>query len=160
MECKSLESITIPKSVKWIDTHAFYGCTSLRKVTILGRPQFIESAFSKCESLEMVVLPSMPQEEVSILKTGLKNIPRDVKFVGRKTNSVSEDKIFAKEDDGGAPVGGGGPGGDGGVVAPPSTPGDSSGVVSPEVQPGLDTQDVLGKCDHGKNGFFVNKHEL
>ena len=96
----------------------------------------------------------MTQNEALFMKSILRDIPPEAKFVGGKADSVSEERIFAKEDDGGAPAGGGGLGGDGGVVAPPSAPGDSSGVVSPEVQPGLDTQDVLGKCDHKNDGFF------
>lgn len=68
--------------------------------------------------------------------------------------------ILAKEDgDGGAPAGGGG---DGGVIAPsggdagPSTD-SSADIISNQSEPrtpGLSTPDILGKCDHKKDGFF------
>lgn len=67
-----------------------------------------------------------------------------------------EDRIIlAKEDgEGGAPAGGGGDAG--GVIAPGGDAVDS-GVVSEPAEPhapGLTSPDILGKCDHKKDGFF------
>ena len=59
---------------------------------------------------------------------------------------LQEERIVTQEDDGG----------DGGVVSPPS----GGDIVNDVVQndtpttPGLSTTDVLGKCDHKKDGVF------
>ena len=77
----NIESVTIPASVKCIDTCAFYKCKNLKRITfaegsqlaIIGRQCFYESgieefqspqslreigdgAFSSCKSLESVIL--------------------------------------------------------------------------------------------------------
>lgn len=156
-ECKSLESITIPKSVVNVLNIAFEDCTSLTSVTIMGNEKSINldsSSFIGCSSLKKLICPNMSEQYASRFIDLLEEVPKFEVVAGTKANQVSEERIFAKEDDGGASAGGGGPGGDGGVIAPPSAPGDSSGVVSPDVQPGLDTTEVLGKCDHKKDGFF------
>lgn len=115
--------------------------------------------------------PNVEGITVSWDRKGYEAVPveekdRVVAIVRRKTGAtleeertaarkISEEKVFAKEDDGGAPAGGAASGADGGsVVSPPSTPGSSSEVVPPPDNPGLDTQDVFGKCDHEKDGFF------
>ena len=57
--CKSLTSITIPKSVESIGNYAFYNCDSLTSITI---PNSIESigsyAFYGCGSLKEMTLPT------------------------------------------------------------------------------------------------------
>ena len=85
------------------------------------------------------------------------NSIRNIRVIssGKDSGNVSEERVFAKEDDGGISAGADAGGADGGLVAePPSVPGSSPEVVSPPEDPGLDTQDVLGKCDHEKDGFF------
>ncbi len=55
MECTTLESVTIPDTVKIIDAFAFYECTALSSVTIQGSVESIGSfAFSGCTSLKEV----------------------------------------------------------------------------------------------------------
>ena len=50
--CESLQSITIPNSVKSIGDYAFSGCDSLQSITILNSVTSIGNhAFSSCESL-------------------------------------------------------------------------------------------------------------
>ena len=63
---------------------------------------------------------------------------------------LQEDKVIAKEDEGGAPGGGE-------VSTPPSAPapdGEISKPTSPKPDGSLSTTDVLGKCDHKHDGFF------
>jgi len=80
-----------------------------------------------------------------------------MKCISKHLKKLQEEKLIAKEDgEGGAPAGGGG---DGGVVAPSDggATSDSSDVVSPDTEPkatGLSTTDILGKCDHRKDGVF------
>jgi len=67
--------------------------------------------------------------------------------------SLQEEKIIvAKEDEGAAAGGDVG----GGVVNSPSTDSDAGDVVQNDgpVKTGLTTTDVLGKCDHKKDGIF------
>lgn len=62
--------------------------------------------------------------------------------------SLSEDRVFKEEDCGMAA-----PSGD--VSAPPSTPPNAGDVVdAPKVDGGISSDEVLGKCDHKKDGFF------
>ncbi len=57
--CKSLQSITIPNSVKSIGYGAFNWCESLQIVTIPNSVTSIEDyAFSDCESLQSVTIPN------------------------------------------------------------------------------------------------------
>lgn len=67
--------------------------------------------------------------------------------------ALQEEKIIvAKEDEGAATGGDVG----GGVVNSPSTDSDAGDVVQNDgpVKTGLATTDVLGKCDHKKDGIF------
>ena len=75
-----------------------------------------------------------------------------MKSISRYLRRLCEEKIIAREDDGGAPIGGGAGGGDV-VSGGDSSPSD---VVSdePPSATGLTTTDVLGKCDHRKDGVF------
>lgn len=70
---------------------------------------------------------------------------------------ISEEKLIAKEEDGGA-VGGGDAGGasvGGGVVNSPGDSGSADIVANePPTNTGLTTTDILGKCDHKKDGIF------
>ena len=56
--CRSLVSVTLPKSVKVIDSYAFKHCESLASVTLPEGVKVIgENAFSCCGSLVSVTLP-------------------------------------------------------------------------------------------------------
>lgn len=56
--CKSLNSITLPESVKSIGFGAFMSCESLSKITLPDSVKNIESnAFYRCESLTAITLP-------------------------------------------------------------------------------------------------------
>jgi len=71
---------------------------------------------------------------------------------------ISEEKLIAKEEDGGAVGGGGDAGGasvGGGIVNSPGDSGSTDIVANePPTNTGLSTTDVLGKCDHKKDGIF------
>ncbi len=57
--CTTLESITIPSSIKSIEREAFYGCTGLTNVTILnGVKSICYCAFYGCTNLTSVTIPS------------------------------------------------------------------------------------------------------
>ena len=57
--CKSLQSVTIPNSVKSIGDYAFSGCKSLQSVTIPNSVTSIENwAFCWCVSLQSVTIPN------------------------------------------------------------------------------------------------------
>ena len=56
--CEHLQEIVIPGSFSSIPNNMFYGCKSLKKIT-LGEHiiSIVDSAFAKCESLETITLP-------------------------------------------------------------------------------------------------------
>ena len=57
--CDSLQSVTIPNSVKSIGNRAFYWCKSLQSVTIPNSVTSIgDEAFSDCKSLQSVTIPN------------------------------------------------------------------------------------------------------
>ena len=57
--CKSLQSVTIPNSVKSIGDYAFSSCKSLQSVTIPNSVKSIgDYAFSGCKSLQSVTIPN------------------------------------------------------------------------------------------------------
>ena len=57
--CESLQSITIPNSVKSIGNRAFYECKSLQSITIPNSVTSIgKGAFSTCVSLQSVTIPN------------------------------------------------------------------------------------------------------
>ena len=57
--CYSLQSITIPNSVKSIGDKAFSGCGSLQSVTIPNSVKSIgDGAFSSCKSLQSITIPN------------------------------------------------------------------------------------------------------
>ncbi|GEM_PF-7011587 len=69
-QCRALEKIIFPESLKIIRSRAFQGCTSLKQAVILEGVQEIESrVFQDCTSLEKVILPE------SIRKIGNSNFP-------------------------------------------------------------------------------------
>lgn len=56
--CRNIESLVIPHSVKRIDDNAFDGCEKLIKVTVLyGTEKIGDEAFSGCENLMSIDLP-------------------------------------------------------------------------------------------------------
>ena len=58
-DCYSLQSVTIPNSVKSIGDEAFSGCYSLQSVTIPNSVKSIgDEAFRLCESLQSVTIPN------------------------------------------------------------------------------------------------------
>lgn len=72
-----------------------------------------------------------------------------MKTISEYLKKIYEEKLLAKEDDGGAPAG---------DISSPSDIGqDASDLLPSDTTPpktGLTTQDVLGKCDHKKDGVF------
>ena len=52
-----IEEVELPASVKHIGENAFYGCASLKELTILGAVTIDQSAFQDCEKLMSVSLP-------------------------------------------------------------------------------------------------------
>ena len=75
-----------------------------------------------------------------------------MKSISKYLKKLFEEKLIAKEDDGGAAIGGDVGGGD--IVSGGDSP--SSDIVpnEPPSSTGLTTTDVLGKCDHKKDGVF------
>lgn len=75
-----------------------------------------------------------------------------MKCISKYLKKLSEEKVFTKEDGEGAAMGGGE------VAAPAGDGGDAGDVLqgddSAPRAPGLVTTDVLGKCDHKKDGCF------
>lgn len=56
--CRNIESLVIPHSVKRIDDNAFEGCEKLMQVTVLyGTEEIGDEAFSGCENLMSIDLP-------------------------------------------------------------------------------------------------------
>jgi hypothetical protein len=57
--CSSLTSITIPEGVTWIGSSAFYNCSNLTSIIIPNSVTSIESsAFANCTSLISITLPN------------------------------------------------------------------------------------------------------
>lgn len=56
--CSMIESVSLPRTLKEIDSHAFNGCSALREIVIPDSVTTIgERAFMNCYSLEAVTLP-------------------------------------------------------------------------------------------------------
>ena len=58
MDCKNLESISIPDSVTTIEDAAFWGCKKLKSFTFPARLTVIQEQFVDCESLTEISIPS------------------------------------------------------------------------------------------------------
>ena len=57
--CTSLESITIPESVREIEEYAFDGCTSLTTITLpTGVDEIGDGAFEGCDSIATIFVPA------------------------------------------------------------------------------------------------------
>lgn len=59
--CKNLKTIQFPPSLKYIGGYAFYGCSSLEKISLPGLDRIDQNAFSGCTSLKEVRIPSTLQ---------------------------------------------------------------------------------------------------
>ncbi len=55
-ECTSLKNVTIPDSVKQIESYAFYDCDALKEINLNKVESIGYSAFNDCSSLESVVM--------------------------------------------------------------------------------------------------------
>ena len=57
--CKSLKQVTIPNSVQTIGFRAFFGCDSLQQIVIPDSVKNIEDyAFEWCDSLQQIIIPN------------------------------------------------------------------------------------------------------
>ncbi len=62
--CKNLESVEIPESVKYIETRAFSGCTSLKEVKMTNSLKDISLwAFEGCSAVRELTLPENIMEQ-------------------------------------------------------------------------------------------------
>lgn len=103
--CSALESVVLPESVTVIGDYAFYLCTSLSDMTMLGGITDIGAyAFRGCGALESIVLPETTETlgEYAFYKSGLTSIsiPESVTVIGAYAfrgcsalTSVSLDKV-------------------------------------------------------------------
>ena len=58
-QCRGLESVTIPASVKNIAYEAFYDCGKLTSVTMRGeKPDSGDKVFDKCDKLKSIHVPA------------------------------------------------------------------------------------------------------
>ncbi len=83
----SLESITIPNSVKTIEYGTFWGCYELSDINLgTGITVIGDSAFSECYKLYSIILPTKLKEigDFAFEMTGLSNVtvPNSVKSIG------------------------------------------------------------------------------
>lgn len=91
-ECASLQSIEIPESVTYIGTYAFYGCKSLKTVTLNEGLRIIkEDAFAYCTSLKEI---TMPQSVTSIGGSAFYECNSLKKVVLTENTSVIDDSTF------------------------------------------------------------------
>lgn len=59
--CRSVQTATIPNSVKGIESYAFYSCVELERLTIgNGVANIANNVFDRCEKLASVYLPVVP----------------------------------------------------------------------------------------------------
>lgn len=84
-ECCSLESITLPPTVKEIGAKAFSGCSRLRNISIPNDVKELNSVFEYCSNLMYVELPDK-LESLTYTFEGCKslskvNIPENVSFM-------------------------------------------------------------------------------
>ncbi len=56
--CTALEKIVLPKGLKYVGDHAFYGCTALKAVEMHGVEYIDGYAFANCTALTELDLPS------------------------------------------------------------------------------------------------------
>ena len=76
----AIRRITIPKSVKYIDNCAFYGCKYLEEINMNNGVTTISyGAFYNCNSLSTIYYNGT-SEELSNIKMGVLNISHDITF--------------------------------------------------------------------------------
>ncbi len=89
-DCKSLEQVNIPNTVKRINYEAFHCCSSLKTITIPeGVTEIGRRAFADCKSLEQVNIPNTVKrinDEAFHCCSSLKTItiPEGVTEIGRR----------------------------------------------------------------------------
>ena len=87
MNCRSLQSVTIPNSVTKIGNWAFWYCRSLQSVTIPDSVTEIEDgAFGGCSSLQSVTIPNNCKYKKGFwasLFAGV-SFPKNCKIIRRK----------------------------------------------------------------------------
>ncbi|MBO5866757.1 MAG: leucine-rich repeat protein, partial [Clostridia bacterium] len=75
--CKFIQSITLPSTLKTIDTVAFYGCEKLVHITIPSGVTTIGSqSFQNCQTLETILLPTSVTTVADYAFNGCPNINR------------------------------------------------------------------------------------
>lgn len=96
-DCKTLEAVIIPRSIKTIKLGAFYACSGLKSVTIQtsgseGLKEIKKSVFEDCKALQSIELPTTVEEICgnAFSGSGLKSltIPGSVKVPGYEAGSI------------------------------------------------------------------------
>lgn len=87
--CEDITSVTIPGSVKTIETFAFNGCKGITSISIPANVKTIgQAAFAHCTALKSVTLPDGIQEIITAAFSGCTalqsiDIPAGVKTIGQ-----------------------------------------------------------------------------
>lgn len=99
-KCEALEEVVFPDSLKYIGTDAFYGCVSLKNITLPKSLEKIDASFYGCTALTSVTIPDGAKEigEYSFFDCkGITDIyiPKSVKKIGENAIGL----IFGKQTD-------------------------------------------------------------
>ena len=95
-ECKEIESVSIPKTVKVIGNNAFAKCTSLKKVVFEGKSQLESmgaSIFADCLSLRKIKIPETVSSIGAYAFSGC-DLLKKVVFEGKSQLNTIEGKVF------------------------------------------------------------------
>ena len=95
MKCTSLQSISIPSSVVYIESNAFNGCTNLQDFDMQeGVLEIKSGAFMKCTSLQSISIPSSVVYIGSNVFSGCLKL-LEVYFLGKTKDQVQAMKSFS-----------------------------------------------------------------
>ena len=96
-ECKGIESVSIPKTVKVIGNNAFANCTSLKKVVFEGKSQLEfmgAKVFAGCETLKNIQIPDSVSSIGAYAFSGCISLKKVV-FKGKSHLKVIEGNTFS-----------------------------------------------------------------
>ena len=97
--CHNLKEITFQKGVKQIEDYAFDRCKNLEKVTLSESVIKIGTAFSGCDALKSINLPSKLKGKVNLDSTNIKKlkVPKGVTKISLENCLKLQEVILPKE---------------------------------------------------------------
>ena len=89
-----VKKVTLPDTVKVIDSNAFSGCTGLKSITLPDGLQMLEgSVFADCKALKSIVIPASVTE---LGYSAFSNCAKleEIRFEGNRIREIDEDTFY------------------------------------------------------------------